>query len=278
MALATSPAVDVPKTFGALLLGGLLASLLSGFVVVQVVAYFRLYPRDTRNIKVLVLSVWVLDTCHTAFIWAALWSYIIGDYGEMADIDIIHWNIAAILTFLVHIRIILLSKRNYYITAPIILLACLRLDSLYLSLSMIKLLPIFNDLVSASVTTAEINILKIQGRNTCLALSTAVDVLITVSLFVLLQSSRADAPSLTAVIDSLIRYAFETGSLTCAGTVISMICHAGPRSRLLAICYTLAVNARESDISWFAFCNWKALCQLLAGDETHLMLPEIQAK
>lgn len=71
-----------------------------------------------------------------------------------------------------------------------------------------------------------------------LALSTAVDVLITVSLFVLLQSSRADAPrydnialskinyvllciwyhfvldSLTSVIDTLIRYAFETGSLT----------------------------------------------------------------
>ncbi|KAH9485951.1 hypothetical protein JR316_0000012 [Psilocybe cubensis] len=38
------------------------------------------------------------------------------------------------------------------------------------------------------------------------------------------KSSRTEAASLNAVIDSLIKYSFETGLLTCAGTVISMIC------------------------------------------------------
>ncbi|KAK0470998.1 hypothetical protein IW261DRAFT_1514009, partial [Armillaria novae-zelandiae] len=56
-----------------------------------------------------------------------------------------------------------------------------------------------------------------------LALSSAVDILITGSLFGLLRTSRSDAENLKAVIDSLILYTFETGSLTCAATIIDMI-------------------------------------------------------
>ena len=64
-------AVNIPKSFGALLLGGLYACLrvylgrdnliriinscrLSGFVFVQIVIYFKLYPKDLRQIKSLV--------------------------------------------------------------------------------------------------------------------------------------------------------------------------------------------------------------------------------
>ena len=32
-----------------------------------------------------------LDASHTAFIWYALWSYFINDYGAVAIIDDIHW-------------------------------------------------------------------------------------------------------------------------------------------------------------------------------------------
>ncbi|PPR03478.1 hypothetical protein CVT26_007884 [Gymnopilus dilepis] len=239
--------VDIARSFGALLVGGLFASLLSGFVMVQTYLYYKMYPSDLKQLKTLVFSIWFLDTCHTAFIWSALWSYLIDNYGDANDIDIIHWNVAArltivmtaILTFLVHFffahRIFMLSKKNYYITTPIVLLACLRL-------------------VSACVTTAEMfhfgtfsgfrDAIKVRDApssqtyhpadigkwifTTGLALSTAVDILITGSLFILLHTSRTGAakilPSLNAVIDALIMYAFETGFLTCAGTVISMIC------------------------------------------------------
>ncbi|KAF8167098.1 hypothetical protein B0H34DRAFT_791870 [Crassisporium funariophilum] len=216
--------VDIPKTFGALLLGGLFASVLSGLVVIQVVVYFKLYPADVTRLKALVLIVWFLDTCHTICIWLALWSYFIDNYGSLDKIDVIHWNIAltivftAILTFFVHLffahRIFMLSQRNYVLTVPIVTLAIFRL-------------------VSASVTTGEMlhlhsySSFKHEIRwvfTTGLALSSSVDILITASLFFLLQTSRTSAPNLNAIIDSLIRYAFETGSLTCAGTIISMIC------------------------------------------------------
>jgi hypothetical protein len=217
-------AVDIPKTFGALLVGGLFASLLSGFVVTQVIVYFKLYPADRARLKILVLAIWCLDTCHTICIWLSLWSYFIENYGNLPEINMIHWSLAlsvlfpAILTFLVHIffahRIFMLSKRNYILTVPIVILAVLRL-------------------VSASVTTAFMLRLHTFSRfkqdvrfifTTGLALSTTVDVIITASLFVLLQTSRTGMATLDVIIDTLIRYTFETSSLTCAGTIASMLC------------------------------------------------------
>jgi len=216
--------VDIPKSFGALLLGGLFASLLTGLVFVQVVVYFKMYPGDRRQIKALVLVIWFLDTSHTAFIWSSLWSYLIDDYGFPMVVDEIHWSLAmtivmtAILTFFVHLffahRIFILGRRNYWLAAPIVTLAFLRL-------------------FSASVTTGQMLHLGTFSRfkekirwifTTGLSLSTAVDVLITASLFGLLQSSRTGAANLNAVIDALIKYSFETGALTCAGTAVSMIC------------------------------------------------------
>ncbi|KAF9523107.1 hypothetical protein CPB83DRAFT_63944 [Crepidotus variabilis] len=218
------PHLNIAKTFGALLLGGLFASFVSGFVTIQGVIYLRMYPTDAIGIKLLVLTVWLLDISHTTVIWSALWSYLIQNYGNESVMDIIHWNIAvtivltAVLTLLIHMffaqRIFKLSKRNYWLTAPIVILACMRL-------------------VSACVTTSEMMHLKTFSRfieqirwifTLGLALSSAVDILITASLVFLLQSNRTGMANLNAVIDSLIWYTFETSSLTTAGTVIAMLC------------------------------------------------------
>ncbi|KAF8809286.1 hypothetical protein BYT27DRAFT_7210265 [Phlegmacium glaucopus] len=206
-----SAPVDIPRSFGALLLGGLFASLLSGFVITQVVVYFKLYPADRTRLKVLVLAVWFLDTCHTIMIWLSLWSYFIDYYANLLHIGVIHWSLAlsvlfpALLTFLVHIffahRIFMLSKRNYILTAPI-----------YVP---VRLISIYNLTFKHDVRFI---------FTTGLALSTTVDVIITASLFILLQTSRTGAATLDAVIDALIRYTFETSSLTCAGTIASMLC------------------------------------------------------
>ena len=71
-------AVDIPQTFGALLIGGLFATVyvqpfillqdliivaaqsLTGAVAVQVVVYFKLYSMDPPRIKVLVSSAFII--------------------------------------------------------------------------------------------------------------------------------------------------------------------------------------------------------------------------
>ncbi|KAF9462229.1 hypothetical protein BDZ94DRAFT_1261822 [Collybia nuda] len=216
--------VDIPRTQGALLLGGLFSAGLSGIVAVQVVVYFKLYPLDVPIIKTLVVLIWLLDLVHTGFTWAAIWEYLIVYYGNAANSDIIPLSLSltivftAILTFFVHCffahRIHLLSKKNWFLTCPIMLLAVCRL-------------------CSASATSAEMirlqsfSIFKLQFRwlfSLGLALSSTVDIFVTLSLFALLQNSRSHSLTLDHVIDSLILYAFEIGSLTCAGTIVSMIC------------------------------------------------------
>ncbi|KAF7347181.1 hypothetical protein MVEN_01472800 [Mycena venus] len=215
---------DVPTTMGALLIGGFFASMLSGVVNLQTLLYFRSYKNDPTGFKFLVFSVWGLDTLHTAFIWAGLWDYLIGYYGNASKINYIPWSISltviltAIVTFLVHCffahRILLLSKRNWLMASPVIILALLRLGA-------------------ASVSTWEMfhykafDLFKLHARwifTLGLSVSSAVDILIAGLLFWLFQSNRPDTGHLKDVIDRLKLYAFETGSLTCIGTIVSMIC------------------------------------------------------
>ncbi|KAF9461058.1 hypothetical protein BDZ94DRAFT_1168397 [Collybia nuda] len=219
--------VDVPKTFGALLLGGLFAAVLSGVVAVQVIVYFKLYPSDAFRTKLLVLVIWFLDTCHTGFIWAALWEYFIQQYGEREGIDFIPWNIAltivftAVLTFFVHwYGIFVVSQRNWFITIPIV--------SYH---PFLRFVLTTNRLHFHSFNKFALHVRWLFTLG--LALSSCVDIIITCSLFYLLQTSRTGAASLNIVIDSLIRYAFETGSLTCAGTIVSMVCWVAMRNNLI---------------------------------------------
>ncbi|KAJ7291581.1 hypothetical protein C8J57DRAFT_1273461 [Mycena rebaudengoi] len=218
--------VSIPRTLGALLFGGLGATMLAGIMNLQTVQYYRTYKKDSIPLKLLVGTVWLLDNLHTGFIWSAMWEYLIQDYGEPSTADKIPWGIAftvlvtAIVTFLTHCffgqRIYLLSKKKMYMAGPVFALALCRL-------------------VSATVTTVKMfeyrSLSQFQAHvrwvfTLGLAISSGVDVLITGFLFYLFQSSRTKSGNfpLNHIIDKLMRYAFETGSLTCAGTIITMIC------------------------------------------------------
>jgi hypothetical protein len=57
-----------------------------------------------------------------------------------------------------------------------------------------------------------------------LSLSSAVDVVITVGMCYYLQESRRGSGTMDEVIDSIIFYTINNGSLTCIFTIISLIC------------------------------------------------------
>ncbi|KAH7920362.1 hypothetical protein BV22DRAFT_1198954 [Leucogyrophana mollusca] len=216
--------VDVPATYGALLLGGMLAAGLSGMVTVQSFVYVKLYPDDLPRTKAIVAAIWSLDTAHTGLVCASIWIYLISNFGDTSKIDMIPRTVAmtvaltAILTFIVHCfyahRIHKLSRHDWRITAPLGIFALLRL-------------------CSASVTTAEMihmntfSGFKAQFRwvfTLGLALSTLVDVLIAVFLCYSLRTNRKASSSMDRVVNSVILYTLENGSLTSAATIISMIC------------------------------------------------------
>ncbi|KAH9485982.1 hypothetical protein JR316_0000044 [Psilocybe cubensis] len=129
--------VDIGRTFGALMIGGIIAAVFSGMVTSQAFSYFKYYTNDPRALRGLVALVWFLDFCHTIFITTALWDHLIAHFGDAARIDFIPWSLAitiaftAVLTFLVHLffvyRIFKLSKNNYIVAVPLAILACARL-------------------------------------------------------------------------------------------------------------------------------------------------------
>lgn len=216
-------AVNIPGTFGALLVGGIVAAVFSGIVTVQTFAYFKYYSHDVVILRVLVATVWLLDFTHTIFVSVSLWDHLIAHFGDQSRIDYIPWCLAitialtAVLTYLVHgfyiYRIHKLSLGNFFLSVPLAVLATARLCFASLTtnkLITLKSLKRFVQLYTFSYTSG-------------LALSSALDVFITALLCYLLRKNQKKISSMNHVLDKLILYSFENGSLTCAAVVVSMI-------------------------------------------------------
>ncbi|THH28664.1 hypothetical protein EUX98_g5517 [Antrodiella citrinella] len=103
----------------------------------QVILYYRIYPKDRFAYKFAVALIWALDLLHTSMASAATWTYLIDNFGNELITDHITWTIGAtvaltaLITFLVHIffvhRIFTVSGGSYWIVIPIALLALTRL-------------------------------------------------------------------------------------------------------------------------------------------------------
>ncbi|KDR86133.1 hypothetical protein GALMADRAFT_52810 [Galerina marginata CBS 339.88] len=214
----------IPSTYGAMFLGSIFASGLSGVVTVQCIVFFKLYPQDSRTLKSLVIVVWILDLAHSSFVISAMWDYFIAGFGKVSKTDYIPNTIALSVIFTVPLtlffahRIYRLSNRNVFLTAPIV--RC--------TIHSIRILFIFRLADSRlGIALKSFTLFKRHFKwlfSVGLALSSTVDILVTFSLFFLLQRSRKQSLSLNEIIDALVLYTFEIGSLTSAATVISMIC------------------------------------------------------
>jgi len=214
----------VKTTLGAIFLGCVASAALSGMTIVQTFLYFRLYPKDPPRIKLMVIGILLLDCTHAAFMCASIWDYLILNFGNYDVMDRIPITLGltvaftATITFLAQLffshRVFRLSRKNWYITAPLVLLSCGRL-------------------VAALVSTIEMGRLKsfhlfveYYGYVFTLGLSMAatVDVGVTAAMCYFLHMSRTGFGTMDHVIDAIMLYSFNNGALTCITTVISLIC------------------------------------------------------
>ncbi|KAI0358802.1 hypothetical protein OH77DRAFT_1518095 [Trametes cingulata] len=224
------------------LLGGLVALFLSGAVFMQVALYFQLYQTDRRRIKTLVLLVWLLDLLHSSMVCTANWENLIVHYGDFDALDSIAWSIAltialtAMTTFIVHCffiqRIHSLSRGNWYIVAPLITLALLRVGAASVTTSeMIKIgdYPRF---------VAEFSWVFTLG----LAVSSFLDILITVIMCYYIRRGRTAFVRMSRIIDVLTLYTVENGMITCVATSLSLFFWLFMRSNFAFLGMHLAIN------------------------------------
>ncbi|KAM6497790.1 hypothetical protein JOM56_005738 [Amanita muscaria] len=195
---------------------------------VQTIVYFRVYPEDTMKLKALVATIWALDIIHTAFLWNDLWFYLITIFGQVFDIDTIQGIgpetvpgaivVTDIVVLIVHLfyvhRIFRFSHRNYWITTPVfILIICEVVCAIAAVIMPYRYQGVLTLLNSGYTWIFSLGFI----------LAAVSDIVIMGVLLVLLWSSRQHSLSLNNVIDQLILYTFETGSLTAFMAIAIMI-------------------------------------------------------
>ncbi|CAL1714223.1 unnamed protein product [Somion occarium] len=214
----------VRTTLGAVLLGSFVSVFLSGCVAVQVALYYRTYARDRRRFKFMVASIWILDLSHTTMVCITNWMHLIDNFGNHAITDRIAWSVSvsiaitAILTFFAHCffahRIFALSKRNWFITVPILILATGRIGFALVTTTKMLTLKSYSAFVVKYTWSFTLG----------LSLATAADILIAASLCWYLNKSRTGFSGMDTVIDSITLYTIETGLATCITTVVALVC------------------------------------------------------
>jgi len=232
----------VKETLGAVLVGSGFAAILTGVVGTQTVYYFQSYPDDKLPLQLVVGTVWLLDFLHTIMIFIANWKWLIDNFNNPGITDWIPWPLGvtivltAIVTVIVHsffaFRIHRLSKGNWFVVGPILLLALARLGFATTTCSKMLIYRSFDEFVQKSAWVFTMGLVA----------SSTLDIVVTSSLLWYLDHARTGFAGMDQIVTALCRYTVENGLLTCVGILISLGCWLGMRTNLvfMAIHFVLA--------------------------------------
>ncbi|KIL60877.1 hypothetical protein M378DRAFT_902601 [Amanita muscaria Koide BX008] len=214
------------NTYGAFLIGSLVATFASGMNALQTILYFRLYSEDPSKLKALVAVVLCLDIAHTGLLWDTLWYIFIEHFWNPYQIDVIPKPllvpgtviVGSTTRFIVHLfylhRIFNLSHRNYWVSVPNLILI---LGDMGGTVAIIVIMYRYR-LLSQLSDSSDAWMLSLG-----FIFAVAADIAIMMTLFVLLRLSRQQSISLNNAIDQLILYTLEMGSLTAFMAIAIMI-------------------------------------------------------
>ncbi|PCH34369.1 hypothetical protein WOLCODRAFT_22649 [Wolfiporia cocos MD-104 SS10] len=244
------------STLGALLVGSLFSTFLSGTVSMQVAFYSTVYQKDALRLKLTVSVIWLLDFLHTVFICVGDWEYLIADWGSNVE-DWIPWSIAAsvgltaLMTFVVQCffayRVYLVSREKLYFAVPLAFIALARLVAALVSTAMMVRLG------SYSRFRHDVGWVFTLG----LSLSAVLDVLVAATLCYFLRKNRSGFSSMDNVINALTFYTIQNGSMTFVATVAALACWVSLRNlvflalhfvitKMYANAFLSTLNARKA--------------------------------
>ncbi|KAM6497794.1 hypothetical protein JOM56_005742 [Amanita muscaria] len=247
MATLTISADLIHKTYGAQLIGTLVATFLSGMNTPQTIVYFRVYHDDVMRLKALVAVIWGLDIIHTAFLWSNLWLSLIIKFGQVSSIIAIPKLyivpgaavVSSTMVFIVHMfyvhRIFRFSHQNYWITTPIVILV---LGEMAWAVGGVVILY-------ASLRD-DINLYHLNVTQWTFYLGTIsaavsdIVIMVWITLVLALNGGLTIASSLNNVIDQLILYTFETGILTAFMAIAMMIAWLTEQRTNIYLCLFMA--------------------------------------
>ncbi|KAF5377125.1 hypothetical protein D9757_008805 [Collybiopsis confluens] len=215
------------SSLGSVLAGCMAAVGLSAVLGFQTFLYFHIFPSDSLRYKILVAWIWVTDALHTILICTSVWHYLILDDNLRGIVEIyptipVTIMMTAIITLSVNSfygwRIYKLSKRNWWLTAPIILGSAVRRPSCPRFRNFERNVLVKNILGFWTKSQGKSVILFTSG----LCVSALTDVIVSVARYHYLKALRQGYSQTQEIVDSVVVFTINDGVLTCAVVIASI--------------------------------------------------------
>lgn len=253
MSVSVDQTID--NTLGAVLVGFAVSCCVYGILITQIYMYFSRYPSDRPFYKLLVSLIMLLDTADQAFIGHIIYFYSITNFAnELVLIrGAVTWSFILQLTFgaivgaivktSFALRVWRFSQRNYYITGLILFLVLGQLGlALVFAVKSFQLPGVF----------AVVN-LRVLGT-VALAVGVLTDLVTAAALCYFLSKLRTGYKQSDSLVNSLVRYAVNTGALTSAVSLSTVILYNLMPSNLIFVA-TYFLLSKLYAISFMATLN-----------------------
>ncbi|CAA7263612.1 unnamed protein product [Cyclocybe aegerita] len=227
MATSGLPAIpSLDNTYGAIFIGMVIAAGLWGITTAQTYWYYTTYQKDPIGWKLLVATVWTLDTVHQALISYLIYQYMITHYFDPLALDqvIPTFSIQAVFeiapTFFVQcfflMRIWRLSRGKFkwvLILLPSVFIA----GKLVVGLVWVARVVTRTSVTDSNARDGQL-VKWAQGS------AMAADVLLAGTMVFLLYSSRTGMSHTNMTINKLMLYAINTGVVTGLCAIATLVC------------------------------------------------------
>ncbi|KAF8465195.1 hypothetical protein DFH94DRAFT_698856 [Russula ochroleuca] len=230
----------ISNTIGAVIIGWGLSCLFFGMLCIQVWAYYQRYTNDSTSYKVLVLSLWILEALHQAFVGHIAWYYIVDNRGSLLVLlnpPVWTLSVQTLLGALVGLivktcfglRVWKFSKGNYLVTGLILGMALAQFAT-----AVDRRPPsLLNNTASMTNVQRPASFHLRVGQadeittlaSTALSLGVATDIFTAASLSYFLHRMRTGYKKSDTLINRLIVYSVNTGTLTSVFSVAVLVAY-----------------------------------------------------
>ncbi|KAJ3509372.1 hypothetical protein NLJ89_g5252 [Agrocybe chaxingu] len=216
--------LTIANTFGAIEIGSFGAAFLFGVVTLQCYFYYSQNPEDSRQLKILVAVVWLLECAHTGLMIWEVYRLTIVMYGRAKDVHT-YPGFSLVLTLGGFITTIVqcffayrvwkfLPKPYSYIGLASGLTACSR-----------GIMSTYGAAEAVMMSSYAEFLVKYQNYlSIVLALGVAIDIVnaASMSYFLIIQREKGFSKT-TNLIDRLVAYTIRTGVITCVSAITVLV-------------------------------------------------------